>query len=238
VVFKYRYKYGFHSFGYATLNFMAKKGKKSIPSTRAQVKKAFPNGILRLEIGSGAQPESGYVHLDIQHDLPDLDILADVRKMPLPDEFVTEEIRAVHIMEHFCHPKYAGQNMIDKYGTTTDVIKEMYRVLAPGGKIKIVTPDYEKIAQSVAKKRIPMQRLQQWSVGGHNDEYDVHHWLWSMYDAQEWLTNAGFRKVKDWNPIRHPHKKWFLDWSTEDRQGNQKWHDIEWYHWLFVEATK
>lgn len=215
-----------------------KKKQNIVYKTVAQIKKAYPNGIDYLEIGSGNNPEKGYVHLDIQKGLPDLDILSDVRKTLIPNNFVSTEIRAVHIMEHFCHPKYAGKELIKKYGTTLDVVKEAYRILKPGGKFKIVTPDFEKIGQSVAKKRVPMDWLHRWSVGGHNNEYDVHHWLWSKQNAIDWFSEAGFKDLNDWNPIQGRKAIWNLKWNTPDNSGNMEWHKIEWYHWLFFEGTK
>ena len=206
-------------------------------TSRQQVRKAYPDGIQKLEIGSGMNPEPGYIHLDIQDDLPDLEILSDVRKMPLPDNFVSEEIRAVHIMEHFNHPEHSGKDLRNRYGTTIEVVKECYRVLNPGGKLRIVTPDFRKIAVSEAKRRVPRKWLQAWTVGGHLNEYDVHHWLWTHEDAEKWFSEAGFHTLNDWNPIRGP-RTFMLNWDTPDTSGNMEWHRIEWYHWLFFEGTK
>ena len=206
-------------------------------TTRQQVRQVFRQGISKLEIGSGRNPETGYVHLDIQPDLPGLDIVGDARKMPIPNNFVSGEIRAVHILEHFCHPDFAGKKLRQRYGTTLEIVKECYRVLKPGGKLKIVTPDYQKICQSVTQKRIPLDWLQLWTVGGHHDEYDVHHWLWTKADAINWFSQAGFSNLRDWNPIQGWKKVWLLQWQTQDYQ-SRNWYDIEWYHWLFFEGTK
>jgi len=214
-----------------------RKTKTKILSKRSEVRKAFPKGIENLEIGSGSNPEPGYVHLDIQANLPDLDILSDVRKMPIPDNYVSGHVRAVHIMEHFCHPEYAGKDLIKRYGTTTEVLKEVYRVLKPGGKFLIVTPDLRKIAKSTADRKIDDYWTQRWFVGGHNDEYDVHHWLWTKEDAYRWFAEAGFKDLREWNPITTKMDLWKMKWS-KDSKGNKDWHKVEWYHWLFFEGTK
>lgn len=207
-------------------------------TTRAQIQKAFPNGIDKLEIGSGNNPEAGYVHLDIQRGLKDLDILADVRKTPIPNNFVSDHIRAVHIMEHFCHPENSSKKMQKEWGTTYEVVKEMYRILKPGGKFLIVTPDFEKITESSFKERVRNYWLQRWTVGGHENNYDVHHWLWTHDDAKMWFSKAGFKNLRDWNPIQGWRQVMKLRWKTDDQPGNPEWHKIEWFHWLFFEGTK
>lgn len=208
--------------------------QKKVLQTRAEIKKAYPNGIDLLEIGSGDNPEKGYVHLDIQSGLKDLNILSDVRKTPVPSNFVSGHIRAVHIMEHFCHPKYSSEKMRKEWGTTTEVVNEMYRILKPGGKFRIVTPDFDKITRSGALGLVGKDWLQRWSVGGHLNNYDVHHWLWTHDDAKKWFSEAGFVDLKDWN-ISRWWRRWF--W-TKPVSGNKIWHNVEWYHWLFFEGTK
>lgn len=212
----------------------------AISKTTNQIKDRFPKGIDKLEYGSGENPENGYIHLDIQPNLPHLDILANVRKLPIPSNFV-QEIRAVHIMEHFCHPQFSSLDMRKKYGTTFEVLKEAYRILKKGGKFKIVTPDFEKISVSASKKRVRVDFLQKWVVGGHENEYDVHHWIWTHNDAIEWFTEAGFKNLSNWNPIQGKRAwklKWLLNLKKIYQPPHPLWYDVEWYHWLFFEGTK
>lgn len=209
-----------------------------LPLTKkSEVQKQYPQGIDKLEIGSGEHPESGYIHLDIQK-TKDLEILGDVRKMPIPDNFVAEDIRAVHIMEHFCHPEYASKSQQKKIGTTLEVLEEIFRVLKPGGKVHIVTPDFEKITQSAAARKIPLYYSQRWCVGGHLNDFDIHHWLWTHADAEEWCSEVGFINVRDWNPVKSWSDRIKLNWSSPLEGENESWYRTEWYHWLFIEATK
>lgn len=85
----------------------------------------------RLEIGSGGHPHKGYIHLDIDPKW-NPDIVADARKIPLPDNSV-DEILAQHVIEHF------------PWSETNKILKEWYRVLKPNGIIKIICPDLDYI---------------------------------------------------------------------------------------------
>ena len=190
-----------------------------------------------MEIGSGENPEPGYIHLDIQP-TKHLEILGDVRSMPIPDNFVSQEIRAVHIMEHFCHPDYSSKEIRNKIGTTVEILQEAFRVLKPGGRFRMVTPDFEKICNASAYNKVPSAWLQRWSVGGHLNEYDVHHWLWTKSDAQRWFSEVGFVQCNDWNPVKNIMDVWKLNWTAPEQGKNSKWYRTEWFHWLFFEGTK
>ncbi len=55
---------------------------------------------MKLELGSGNHPTPGYVHLDINPDAKDVDVVADFRTaMPLEDNSC-EEVLAVNTLEH------------------------------------------------------------------------------------------------------------------------------------------
>jgi predicted SAM-dependent methyltransferase len=82
---------------------------------------------LQIQLGSGGQPKPGWVNVDL---FADADVHLDLRE-PLP--FADDSARIVyaeHVLEHFIYPN-------EVHG----ILREIRRVLAPGGAIKLVVPD-------------------------------------------------------------------------------------------------
>lgn len=82
----------------------------------------------KLEIGSGNRPLPGYEHLDVDPNCPDLDYCCSMDSIPVDDN-VFDEIVSIHSIEHIGWRK----------GLAT--LKEWHRVLKPGGKLHIATPN-------------------------------------------------------------------------------------------------
>lgn len=108
--------------------FDAIRGRAFRARSRRQL--AARNGPLRLCIGSGAAPIPGWVNIDIS---PPADVLLDVRYgLPLPDASV-ERIYSEHVVEHL--------DVADGLA----LMREWRRTLAPGGVVRIATPDLEYV---------------------------------------------------------------------------------------------
>jgi predicted SAM-dependent methyltransferase len=89
----------------------------------------------KLEIGSGNRPLPGYEHLDIDPKCPDVDYVSSMDKIPVEDN-VFDEIISIHSIEHIGWRK----------GIPT--LKEWYRVLKPGGKLRVACPNLRFICQA------------------------------------------------------------------------------------------
>lgn len=84
---------------------------------------------MKLNIGSGEARRDGYINIDRQaRHAPDL--VWDLERTPWPfDDNVVEEVVAHHVLTHL------GRRPPVFYG----IIRELYRVLQPGGTIDIIT---------------------------------------------------------------------------------------------------
>jgi len=83
--------------------------------------------VKKLHLGCGEIILPDFINCDLFN--PKADLKCDVAKLPFEDNSI-DEIYASHIIEHF------------HYFETFDVLKEWCRVLKPGGKLKIETPDF------------------------------------------------------------------------------------------------
>jgi len=74
---------------------------------------------IKLNLGSGARPEKGWVNVDIV-DLPEVDVVHDLTKFPWPwEDNSVDEIKSEHLIEHFDGP------------TFMKFMDECYRILKP-----------------------------------------------------------------------------------------------------------
>jgi predicted SAM-dependent methyltransferase len=122
--------YKFKQLPDATVTYLVKKdgmASSGITALHALRKKhSFFTGKIKLHLGSGTQYIPGWINCDLYAE--QVDQRFDVAKIPYPNNSV-DEIMAYHIIEHFDFMQ--GQ----------DVLKEWYRALKPGGRIRLETPD-------------------------------------------------------------------------------------------------
>ena len=156
---------------------------------------------LRLDVGASGYHLDGWVSLDIEPD--ETGIRMDASKpWPLPDG-CAHAVRSEHMIEHMTFDEAAF------------CVREMARVLEPGGVCRICTPDLEGISRAYLERdprvldvhrehgysaptwsHLPNNYLRMW---GHRYVFDL--------DALTCLlTEAGFADVErtGFNQSRHP----------------------------------
>jgi SAM-dependent methyltransferase len=84
---------------------------------------------LRLNLGSGDTPREGFVNVDVRPGVPGVDVVHDLDVYPWPfDSECADEVVMVHCLEHLADRNRA--------------MKEVYRVLRPGGVARITVPHF------------------------------------------------------------------------------------------------
>jgi FkbM family methyltransferase len=120
---------------------------------------------------------------------PYVDHLCNARDLSrFPDNTFTD-IYASHVLEHF-----------DYINELDAVLKEWYRVLAPGGTLYISVPDLDVLAHLVTlKDQLTVEELfsvMRMIFGGHTDKYDYHLVGLNQDFLMSFLDNAGFANIQ------------------------------------------
>ncbi len=140
---------------------------------------------MKLHIGCGNKFLKDFVHIDIM-DFPHVDIKTSADDLNMIEDNSVELIYVCHLLEHF------GRHEVKK------VLKEWYRVLKPGGKLRIAVPDFEAIVEHYLKNRNMVEILGLLS-GGQKNEFDYHKILFDENFLKNVLKEAGFNVINRYN---------------------------------------
>lgn len=138
--------------------------------------------IIKLNIGCGEFPLSGYINVDRYH--PDAEVKTDLFEIPYYDNSV-DVINMTHVLEHF------GKNEISK------VLKFLHRKLKPGGSLIIEVPDLPRILDKwidVYKKgnEDPWGFYLDTLFGNQNNPGEYHKTGFDIPRLSRLLSDAGF----------------------------------------------
>jgi glycosyltransferase involved in cell wall biosynthesis len=144
---------------------------------------------LRLHLACGHDYTEGFINVDFY--APEdarCDVRFDVQKLPYPDNSV-DEIKAFHIIEHF------------HFFEIQEVLKEWHRVLKPGGRLWLETPDFLETCRSFVEGS-PVMPIEDWRVllYGHFFAHawvpgQTHKFLFTESQLRTNLDWAGFKQV-------------------------------------------
>lgn len=169
---------------------------------------------MKLNLGSHNKRIEGYTNIDVL-ELPNVDIVHDLTVFPWPFDMSTiDEILMQEFLEHI------------GWRQTEAVVNECYRILRPGGKIKIQVPDIEAMCRMIdeqcfcvpkkafrsedfradpncpiclGKARINPERWHIAFVGAQKHQWDTHRNIFTLNGLTGILEKANFKNI-----IRHP----------------------------------
>jgi SAM-dependent methyltransferase len=168
-----------------------------------------PAGERRIEVGSGFSPRPGYLHVDAVPGLPELDLVA-TDALPLPDDWA-DEVLAVHMIEHV------------PAGRLQDVLQGWRRVLRPGGRLVLHTPNGTALARAYLDGGLSARWPVLAAIYGYNrapwdatgpEELGVepdHRLLFDFALLEHVLSEAGFAGIADvtgQDPLCHHTRDW------------------------------
>jgi len=129
-----------------------------------------------LEIGAGIVG-AGEITLDINPKTRPR-ICGDMHFLPIRDNVFNKVIMS-HVLEH-------------TYRTDL-VLTEVHRILRSSGLLQVTVPNFAGFATLIYwLRQKPMPRL----IGGHRDEFDVHHKLFTLPLLRKELETFGFKVIE------------------------------------------
>lgn len=145
---------------------------------------------LRLHIG-GRQPKPGWKILNIQPG-PHVDYIGDCTSLAQFADGSVAEVYASHVFEHLGFRVELPQ-----------ALREVWRVLEPGGVFRISVPDFECLCRLFVDPNTPADQkfsLMMHVFGAQEDPYDFHRVGLTQAFLAAMLFKAGFtraRRVKE-----------------------------------------
>jgi predicted SAM-dependent methyltransferase len=143
----------------------------------------------RLEIGAGLNIKPGWLTTDLYPDPASNVIALDAtERFPLPDACF-DYVYSEHMIEHV--PFASGQSML----------RECFRILKPGGTVRIVTPSIGMLLRVMSADRGPLEaRYRDWSVGCWVPDAPL---VTNAFFLNNFVRNWGHQFVYDQETMRY-----------------------------------
>lgn len=146
---------------------------------------------IKLHLGCGKRYIPGFIHVDIRK-LPHVDYVTSADKLDMFADNSVDLIYNCHVLEHF--RRYQIE----------DVLREWYRVLKPGGILRLAVPDFEKLVE-VYQKTKDLKLIMGPLFGRQDYPENTHYIVFDYAYLTELLTRVGFKNIHryDWRQTIH-----------------------------------
>ena len=188
----------------------------------------------KLHLGAGPNIINGWFNTDVELKGKGVYFLDVSRRFPIQDQ-TFDYILSEHLIEHFT------------YQDGLCILKECYRVLKPGGTIRIATPDIDKIISLRTKEKNELQnRYIKWHIDNflpgmdaYNDCFVInnafrgwaHQFIYDEGTLRNSMHKAGFVEIRRYNPGESDDETFTgIEWRAKD--------EVQQYTGLVLEANR
>ena len=142
---------------------------------------------MKLHLGSGDRRLPNWVNCDRDYELHQTgfsDELLDASDLHKYEDNSIDEIYASHVLDH-----------LSRNNTLDLALHEWYRVLKPGGILRIAVSDFEMVSKMYTEG-LDLERLWGHIVGGHKSKYDKHGCVFDFALLKKHLEKHNFTDIK------------------------------------------
>ena len=144
------------------------------------------DGRVLLHLGCGPVDAPGYTNVDIQP-FPHVHYVHPVHPLEMFPSGSADLIYASHILEHY------------PFAEARAALKEWYRVLRPGGILRLGVPDFKTLLR-IYEDSGDLREIAGPLMGGQGDPHNFHQSAFDERFLREMLLEAGFGEVRPWDP--------------------------------------
>lgn len=146
-----------------------------------------PGGARYVHLGSGSINHPAFINIDALP-LPHVHYVGSITRLPMFRDATVDLLYASHCLEHI------------GYGQTREVLVEWYRVLKPGGVVRISVPDIDRLIEIYMACGRDIGPVIGLFYGGHNHAYNIHRTIFNRASLENQLKDVGFRQCRVWTP--------------------------------------
>ena len=134
---------------------------------------------MKLHLGCGKRYIPGYIHIDavpFEH----IDQVCSIDRLEFLENDSVEVIYGCHVLEHF------------KRKETPAVLKEWYRILKPGGTLRLAVPDFRALVEVYQKSDGDIEAVIGPIFGRQNYLYNFHYNLSPSLLHEQYVLIRGY----------------------------------------------
>lgn len=174
-----------------------------------------------LHVGCGAIDAHGFINIDARRQRHVHIVTRSLFRLKMIPDDVADLVYMCHVLEHVSH------------GQLHDTLRELKRVLRPGGVLRLSVPDFDLLLEIYRESGRNVLVIERALMGGQNYAFNFHYSVFNRERLGSELLRAGFTEVRPWNPAEVDHHD-FEDWASR----SLTWRDREFPVSLNLEGVK